>query len=154
MNPPFCFVSSYALHWAHSVYHTSVCLSLSLSDPVYLPSLKIWNILKYWRTPGGVLNLHLQRHPGSARGEKGAHVSAKSPSNISPNPSLIRRHMQSFGTPSQLFKIPPLSTQKMHSAGGRGGPRNVFWGGILIFLLLRTLCKAGQRTHSARTNIL
>jgi hypothetical protein len=26
-----------------------------------------------------------------------------------------------------LFKIPPFSTQKSHSAGGRGGPRFFFW---------------------------
>ena len=51
--------------------------------------------------------------------ERAAHVSAKSPSNISTNP---RSHIQSFRTLGQLFKIPPFSDQKSHSTGVRGGP--------------------------------
>ena len=33
--------------------------------------------------------------------------------------------MQNFGILGQLLKIPLLSAQKCHSAGGRGGPRFV-----------------------------
>ena len=38
-------------------------------------------------------------------------------------PQPLTSHIQSFGTHGQIFKIPPFSTQKSHSAGGRGGPR-------------------------------
>ena len=48
--------------------------------------------------------------------------------------------MPSFGTLGQLLKLPTFSTQKCHSAGGRGGPR-FFFIGILIFMLLRSPCK-------------
>ena len=44
-----------------------------------------------------------------------AHVSADSPSNISPNPSEV--------ISEQLLKIPPLSA---HSAGGKGVPKFCF----------------------------
>jgi hypothetical protein len=80
--------------------------------------------------------------PGQrTQGEGGAHV-CKVTFNHLPKP--IRRHMQSFGTLSHLLKIPPLSAQKAHSAGGRGGPRNIFLGGILIFLFLWTPCKISR----------
>jgi hypothetical protein len=42
-------------------------------------------------------------------------------------PQPLRRHIWIFGTLGQLFKIPPFSAQKSHSAGGRGGPRIFFW---------------------------
>ena len=48
--------------------------------------------------------------------------------------------MQNFGTLQQFLNLPPLSPQICHSAGGRGGPR-FFFIGILIFLLVRSLCK-------------
>ena len=35
----------------------------------------------------------------------------------------LRSHIWSFGILGQLFKIPPLSAQKLHSAGGRVGLR-------------------------------
>ena len=53
----------------------------------------------------------------------------------------LRSHIRSFGTLGQLFKIPPLSAQICHSAGGRGGPRFIFLIGILIFLWLNSPCK-------------
>jgi hypothetical protein len=34
--------------------------------------------------------------------------------------------LRSFGTLGQLFKIPPFSGPKLHSAGGRGGPPIIF----------------------------
>ena len=43
--------------------------------------------------------------------------------------------MPSFGRLGQLFKIPPFSVLKLHSAGVIG-PRNISLIGILIFLLL------------------
>ena len=42
-------------------------------------------------------------------------------------PQPIRSHILSFGTLGQLFKIPPFSAQKSHSAGGRGVPE-IFFG--------------------------
>jgi hypothetical protein len=51
-------------------------------------------------------------------------------------PQPLRSHIRSFRTLGQFFKIPPLSAQICHSAGGRGGPRNLFCIGILIFLWL------------------
>ena len=59
-------------------------------------------------------------------------------------PQPLRSHIRSFGTLGQLFKIPPFSAQKSHSAGGRGGPRIIFLVGILIFLLLRSPCKISK----------
>ena len=47
-------------------------------------------------------------------------------------PQPLRSHIQSFGTLGQLLKIPTLSAQICHSAGGRGGPQ--FLIGILIFV--------------------
>ena len=59
-------------------------------------------------------------------------------------PQPLRSHIRSFGTIGQLFKIPPFSAQKSHSAGGMGGPPNFFLVGILIFLLLRSPCKISK----------
>jgi hypothetical protein len=42
-------------------------------------------------------------------------------------PQPLRSHIISFGTLSQLFKIPPFSAQKLHSAGRRGVPEYFFW---------------------------
>jgi hypothetical protein len=53
--------------------------------------------------------------------------------------------MQSFIILRQLLAItPPLSAQLVHSAGGRGGPQILFLIGILIFLLLRSLCQISK----------
>ena len=38
-------------------------------------------------------------------------------------PQPLRSHILSFGTLGQLFKIPPFSAHKSHSAGGRGVPK-------------------------------
>jgi hypothetical protein len=57
------------------------------------------------------------------------HVSAKSPSNISPKP--LRSHIQRFETVEQLFKIPPLSDP-------------IFFIGIIPFLLLRSRCTISE----------
>jgi hypothetical protein len=43
-------------------------------------------------------------------------------------PQPLQSHSLSFGTLGQLFKIPPFSAQKSHSAGGRGGSPNYFLG--------------------------
>jgi hypothetical protein len=59
-------------------------------------------------------------------------------------PQPLRSHILSFGTIGQLFKIPPFSAQKSHSAGGRGDPRFVLGVGILIFLLLRSPCQISK----------
>jgi hypothetical protein len=48
-------------------------------------------------------------------------------------PQPLQSHILSCGTIGQLFKIPPFSAQKPHSAGGRGGPPIFFLVGILIF---------------------
>ena len=97
-------------------------------------------------------------------------------------PQPLWSYILSFETLWQLFKIPPFSAQKSHSARGRGVPQILFWVGILMVWLLRSPCKIvkpynnhfleneqkmpfivatyvyassnGQRTHSARTNIL
>jgi hypothetical protein len=61
-------------------------------------------------------------------------------------PQPLRSHILSFGTLRQLFKIPPFSAPKLHSAGGRGGPQIIFWVGILIFLLFRSPCKISNPT--------
>ena len=58
------------------------------------------------------------RPPIDMSGNFPAHVSAKSPSKISP---------KVFVTLGQLFKIFPFSAQKSHSAGGRGSLN--FFGG-------------------------
>ena len=42
-------------------------------------------------------------------------------------PQPLRSHIRSFGTIGQLFKIPPFSAQKSHSAGGRGGSPDIFF---------------------------
>ena len=42
---------------------------------------------------------------------------------------------------SICLKIPLLSTQNLHSAGGRRGPKLLVLIGILIFLLVRSPCK-------------
>ena len=39
--------------------------------------------------------------------------------------------MQNFGLLGRLLKIPPLSAQTCHSAGGRGGPEYFFLIGIV-----------------------
>ena len=59
-------------------------------------------------------------------------------------PQPLRSHILSFGTLGQIFKIPPFSAQKSHSAGGRGGPRIFFLVGILIFLIFRSPCKISK----------
>jgi hypothetical protein len=59
-------------------------------------------------------------------------------------PQPIQSQIRSFGTLGQLFKIPPFSAQKLHSAWGRGGLPNFFLVGILIFLLLRSPCKISK----------
>ena len=41
----------------------------------------------------------------------------------------------------QLFKIPPFSAPKSHCKGGRGGSPDIFFSGILLFLLLLIACK-------------
>jgi hypothetical protein len=80
-------------------------------------------------------------------------------------PQPLRSHIRSFGALGQLLIIPPLSPQIYNSAGvGRGGgvPEflgswssssfcskepiqkggpQLFWIGILIFMLLRSPCK-------------
>jgi hypothetical protein len=38
-------------------------------------------------------------------------------------PQPLQSHILSFGTLGQLFRIPPFSAKKLHSEGGRGGPR-------------------------------
>ena len=38
----------------------------------------------------------------------------------------LRSHIQSFGTLGQLFKLPLLSAQICHSAGGKGGSPTLF----------------------------
>ena len=40
----------------------------------------------------------------------------------------LRSHIRSFGTLGKLLKIPRLSTQNLHCAGGRGGPRFILIG--------------------------
>jgi hypothetical protein len=67
-------------------------------------------------------------------------VSAESPLNTFPNPFKVISGFESLG---QLFKIPPLSAKKSHSAGGRGVP-DLFWVGIITFLLLRSPCKISK----------
>ena len=59
-------------------------------------------------------------------------------------PQPLRRYIWSDGTIRQFFKIPTLSAQKCHSAGGRVGPRIFCLIGILIFLLLRSPCKISE----------
>ena len=59
-------------------------------------------------------------------------------------PQPHQSHILSFGTLVQLFKIPPFSAQKLHSAGGRGESPQFFLVGILIFLLLRSPCKISK----------
>ena len=80
-------------------------------------------------------------------------------------PQPHRSHIWSFRTLGQLFKIPPISAQICHSAGGSGGPPILLWSewsylcylgyhakfqnpltffsliGILTFLWLRSPCK-------------
>ena len=65
-----------------------------------------------------------------------AHMSAESPSNISPQP--LRSHTRSFGILGQLLKIPPFSA---HSPGGRGGPQMFFWLESFFFCELGALAK-------------
>jgi hypothetical protein len=43
-----------------------------------------------------------------------------------------------------FFEISPVSAQKLHSMGGREGPRILFGVGILIFVLLRSPCKIAK----------
>jgi hypothetical protein len=60
-----------------------------------------------------------------------AHVSRVTSKHL---PRPVRSHIRSFGNLGQLFKIPLLSAQICHSAGGRGVPRFFFCIQILIFL--------------------
>ena len=60
--------------------------------------------------------LSLHRHE---RKYSGAHVCRVTFKHL---PQAHRNHIRSFGALGQLFKIPPLSAQKCHSAGGRGVP--------------------------------
>ena len=59
-------------------------------------------------------------------------------------PQPLWSYILSFETLWQLFKIPPFSAQKSHSARGRGVPKILFWVGILIVLLLRSPCKIAK----------
>jgi hypothetical protein len=58
-------------------------------------------------------------------------------------PQPLRIHILSFGTLGQIFKIPPFSAQKSHSAGGRGVPQ-FFLGWNPNILLLRSPCKISK----------
>jgi hypothetical protein len=57
---------------------------------------------------------------------------------------LLRSHILSFGTPGQLFKIPPFSAQKSHSAGGKGDPRIFCYLGAHAKLQNPTTTPAGR----------
>jgi hypothetical protein len=58
-------------------------------------------------------------------------------------PQPFRSHIR-FGTIGQLLKIPTLSAQKCHSAGGRRGPWILYGVGILVFLWVRSPCKISE----------
>ena len=49
-------------------------------------------------------------------------------------PKPLRSLMQSFGKQGKLFRIPPICLPKKLIVWGEVGPRNILWGGILIFL--------------------
>jgi hypothetical protein len=68
-------------------------------------------------------------------------------------PQPLQSHIFSFGTLGQLFKIPPSSAQKLHSAGGRGGPRNFFGVGILILCYLGAHAKLQNPTTTPSVRI-
>ena len=55
---------------------------------------------------------------------------------INCNIFVTQEPMQNFGILGQLLKIPPLSAQKCHSAGGRGVPK---------FLFVRSPCIISER---------
>merc|ERR1711940_420870 len=63
--------------------------------------------------------------------------------NISPNPSEVISKVSGLSDKSflEIFEISPFSGQNRVKWWGRGGPRNLFSIGILIFLLLRSPCK-------------
>ena len=113
------------------------------------------------------------RPPIEIRGNFSVYMPTKSPSDISPNPSEVISEvsesqdnfskynpfpflvwnphifvtqvlMPSFRTLEQLFKIPPFSTQTLHSVGGKGGPQIYFLIGIMIILLPRSPCKISE----------
>ena len=107
--------------------------------------------LKFPLAPMGVLapgSAHARpsaRPPIDTSGNFQAHMSAESPSNISPNHSEV---ISEVSEPYQyhklfwdIFEISTFSGQNRVIWGGRGVPRNFFLIGILIFMLLRSPCK-------------
>ena len=72
-------------------------------------------------TPGSVHARPSAQPPIDTSGNFSAHVSAES-----------------------LFEISPFSGQNRVILGGRGGPRIIFFIGILLFLLLRSPCKVSN----------
>ena len=86
---------------------------------------------------------HSARTPIDTIGNFPAHLSAESPSNISPNPSeLISEVSELYDKPFlDIFEISLLSGQNRVNWGGKGGPRNLFLIGIFQFELLGNPCK-------------
>jgi hypothetical protein len=59
-------------------------------------------------------------------------------SHLQTSPPTPQKSYPTFWNPRTTFQNTPLSVQKCHSAGGKGGPWILLWIGILIFVLLRS----------------